>query len=75
MSTRVLSLAKGGRKYVFRYSLGCEDQLLDQLSHLAERNDIDFDWLDAATLGFQITQKASSSTNSLNRPPAIHIHD
>ena len=56
MSTRTLSLVKGGHKYVFRYSAGCEDDILDSIVDLAESDESPIDWLDAATLSFQVTQ-------------------
>jgi hypothetical protein len=59
MTTRTLSLAKGGHKYVFRYSPGCEDDIVDAIMELAEDDESPVDWLDAATLSFQITQNAA----------------
>jgi hypothetical protein len=56
MSTRTLTLVKGGHKYVFRYSPGCEDEIVDAITALAEDDQAPVDWLDAATLSFQITQ-------------------
>jgi hypothetical protein len=50
----VLSLAKDGRKYIFRYAVGCERQVLSELVRLAEDADSGLDWMDAATLGFQV---------------------
>ena len=54
MSVRVLSLAKGTHRYIFRYTTGCEDQVIDEIMRLADDPDCNLDWLDAATLGFQI---------------------
>ena len=34
MNTRTLSLVKGGHKYVFRYSRGCEDDIMDAITEL-----------------------------------------
>lgn len=60
MNTRTLSLVKGGHKYVFRYSRGCEDDIMDAIMALAENDQTPVDWLDAATLSFQITQTTAS---------------
>jgi len=54
MSVRVLSLAKGTHKYIFRYTPGCESQIVDEIMRLADDPDTNLDWLDAATLGFQV---------------------
>lgn len=60
MSIRTLSLLKGGHKYVFRYSAGCEDEVVDAVMALAEDPQSPLDWLDAATLSFQVTQCAAA---------------
>ncbi len=60
MTTRTLSLVKGGHKYVFRYGSGCEDQMLDAIMELAENDHSPVDWLDAATLSFQVTQNTAA---------------
>ena len=60
MSTRTLSLVKGGHKYVFRYSPGCENEVLGEIIRLAEDADANLDWLDAATLSFQVAQFTAS---------------
>ena len=59
MTTRTLTLAKGGRKYLFRYSSGCEGQIVDEIVRLAEDADTPLDWMDAAMLSFQVTQYAA----------------
>jgi hypothetical protein len=58
MGTRTLILAKGRRKYVFRYSVGCEKMVMDQLMQLADDKDAGFDWLDAATVSLKVAQDA-----------------
>jgi hypothetical protein len=60
MNTRTLSLVKGGHKYVFRYSPGCEDDIIDAIMELADSDQTPLSWLDAATLSFQVTQNAAS---------------
>ena len=59
MATRTLSLIKSGHKYVFRYSPGGEDDVVDAIIQLAEDESSPVDWLDAATLSFEVTQYAA----------------
>jgi hypothetical protein len=61
MATRTLSLVKDGHRYVFRYATGSEDAVLDEILRLAESADANFDWLDAATLSFQVTHYAATA--------------
>ena len=60
MNTRTLSLLKGGHKYVFRYASGSEDEVVDAVMALADDPGSPLDWLDAATLSFQVTQCAAA---------------
>ncbi len=59
MSVRTLSLLKDGHRYVFRYSSGCEGQVVDEIASLADDQNSGLSWLDAATLSFQVTQQAA----------------
>ncbi|MFA6135421.1 MAG: hypothetical protein WC869_15525 [Phycisphaerae bacterium] len=68
MSTRTLIFAKGRRKYVFRYSVGCEGMVMDQLMQLAEDEGAGFDWLDAATMSLKVAQDALADGSALVRP-------
>ena len=68
MTTRTLSLVKGGHKYVFRYSRGCEDEIVDAIMDLAEDEHSPLDWLDAATLSFQITQMTAADCSEALSP-------
>jgi len=58
MDTCVLNVKKGGVTYVFRYAPGAEGQVVDEIIRLAEDPASELDWVDAARLGFQITQHA-----------------
>ncbi|MHC4562063.1 MAG: hypothetical protein ACYS8X_04735 [Planctomycetota bacterium] len=60
MNRRVLTFAKDGQTYLFRYAPGCEDDVVDEIMKLAEERDCPVDWLDAATLSFQIAQYAAN---------------
>lgn len=61
MEKRTLCLEKAGHVYVFCYEPGCEDQMVDELIRLADLGRTDLDWLDAATLSFQVAHQAASS--------------
>ncbi len=59
MSHKTLTLVKSGHKYVFRYSAGHENEIVDEIVRLAEDAHTHLDWLDAATLSFQVAQGAA----------------
>ena len=63
--TKVLSLTKGGHKYVFRYVAGCEEDVVDRMVQLAQDDKSDLDWLDAATTSFQLALAAAESCDDL----------
>ena len=56
MDTRTLCLDKNGHTYLFRYTKGLEDAMVEELMHLADDSTLNFDWMDAAALSFQVTQ-------------------
>lgn len=58
---RTLSLCKGSHRYVFRYAEGSECEVLEAIAELASDAGNDFDWVDAASLSFQITCEQASS--------------
>jgi hypothetical protein len=60
MDTRELKLEKSGIKYIFRYAPGHESEMVEEIIRLAEDPSAGLDWLDAARLGFQITQHAAA---------------
>ena len=59
MAHKTLTLVKSGHKYVFRYSVGSENEIVDEIARLAKDPETDLDWLDAATLSFQVAQDAA----------------
>ena len=63
MQMRNLTFAKDGHTFVFRYAPGYEDEVVDEIMQLAEAEDCSLDWLDAATLSFQIAQHAAGATS------------
>ena len=62
MEQRILQFNKSGQHYCFRYAPGAEAEVIDQLMTLAEDSATDLDWLDAATLSYQVAQEAAGNT-------------
>ena len=59
MAKRTVRLTKDGHDYVFSYAPGSEGQAVDEIMQLAADEEAGFDWMDAASLGFQIAQNAA----------------
>ena len=53
---RQLVLNKGAEKFIFRYEVGQEDNLLDALIEQAENNKTSFNYFDAAVLSSKVRQ-------------------
>ena len=66
-----LVLKKGSEKYIFRYSNGSEDELLDALVSQAKNSRTSFDWFDAAVLSFKLTQSLIREADRLLNDPAV----
>ncbi len=56
MIVKTLCFTKDDNTYLFRYRLGLEDAMVDEIMQMAESREHSLDWLDAATLSFQIAQ-------------------
>lgn len=54
---RCLTLTKGREEYVFTYYEGCEGELLAALIASASDEQSGFDWIDAAVLGYELSQR------------------
>jgi len=59
MGKRTVRLTKEGHDYVFCYVPGDEGQVVEEIIQLVRDAEKDFDWEDAATLGFQITRNVA----------------
>ncbi len=70
---RQLVLNKGAEKFIFRYDMGREDELLDALIEQAKDKRTDFDWFDAAVLSFKLTQSLIGQADELlgERDPVL----
>ena len=60
-----LILKKGRQKFIYRYTSGSEDKLLDVFIEQARSGRIDFDWFDAAVLSFKLTQSLICQADEL----------
>ncbi len=64
-SRKQLVLNKGDEKFIFRYELGHEDDLLDALIDQARNKHINFDWFDAAVLSFKLTESLIDQADNI----------
>lgn len=73
MAVRTYSLNKDGVKYIFRCCPGCEGEVMDEAMQLAEDPASKLDWMDAASLGWQMTQEIAAEGRAactrLSPPP------
>ena len=74
MSKRTVRLTKDGHDYVFAYGPGYEGQVVDEIMQLAADDETDFDWMDAAALGFQVAQYAAIDCCTEIMSPAQVAH-
>ena len=51
------SFLKQEERYIFRYELGQEEELLDSFVDMANNRNSSFDWFDAAVLSFQLSKQ------------------
>lgn len=63
--TRVLSLAKGQHRFVFRFREGQESAVLATFVDLASCAESEFDWYDAAVLSFELGRRVEDSAETL----------
>ena len=70
MTNRKVWLIKDGHTYVFRFNSGSEEQILDEISHLATDKAVNLDWLDAAALSVQIAHNAAIECCTAMMSPA-----
>jgi len=54
---RQLSLVKGKERFVFRYPIGRETDVIDAFAALAANRKSRFDWFDAAVLSYQMGRR------------------
>lgn len=71
MNTRTLCLEKEGHTYLFRYAKGLEDEVVEEMMCLADDDEMDFDWMDAAALSFQVTHYAAEDCFGAMEPDEL----
>ena len=62
---RQLSLVKGEHRFVIRYAVGLEADVVDALHSLASDPASDFDWFDAAVVSYQMGRRLEVELNQL----------
>ena len=72
MTTKTMRFTKDGQHYIFRYRHDMQDEMIDHMMDMAESSAYNIDWLDAATLSFQIAQHAAAGDGDLFTPPVPH---
>ncbi|MBN1554525.1 MAG: hypothetical protein JXA11_07250 [Phycisphaerae bacterium] len=70
-TTQTLSLEKDGHLYLFRYTRGSEDALVEELMYLADEPSLNFDWMDAAALSFQVTCESAREFGNEMEPDEL----
>ena len=65
---RVLTIQKESDHFVFRYEQGSEEQLLDTFVELANNEERNFDWFDAAVLSFQLSKNLVEEADKILCP-------
>ena len=65
---RVLTIQKESDHFVFRYQQGSEEQLLDTFVELANDEERNFDWFDAAVLSFQLSKNLVEEADKILCP-------
>lgn len=64
VTARTIGMRKDGQTYVFRYAPGSENEVMDELARLADDEGVGLDWVDAATLSFEVTAHAATRCRS-----------
>ncbi|MBI9017225.1 MAG: hypothetical protein JEZ07_08205 [Phycisphaerae bacterium] len=67
---KILTLNKDGQQFLFRYDGGSEEQLLDSFVDMANDQDNEFDWFDAAVLSFQLSRELVEKADELLTCPS-----
>ena len=65
MVIRQLSLVKGEERFVFRYQVGHEANVIDAFASLAADHRSRFDWFDAAVLSYQMGRRIETELDKI----------
>ncbi len=64
MKTQMLTFQKSGHTFLFRYTGGQEQGVVDEIMALAQDPRCCLDWVDAATLSFQVVNQVVSGSHA-----------
>ena len=62
---RQFSLVKGEERFVFRYQVGNEADVIDAFASLAADRQSRFDWFDAAVLSYQMGRRLETEFDQI----------
>lgn len=62
---RQLSLVKGEERFLFRYGVGQESEVIDAFAELAGDRESSFDWFDAAVLSYQMGRRLETELDQI----------
>ncbi len=68
MTTNTINFAKDGHHYIFRYRRDMQHETIDHIMGLAQSDEYNIDWLDAATMSFRIAQNAATGDSGIPVP-------
>ncbi len=64
--SRRLSLVKGQDTFIFRYAPGDEADVINAFAELADEEDSEFDWFDAAVLSYQMGRRLERNLDEIS---------
>jgi len=64
-----VTLLKDGHRWRLICCAGEEPELLEAVSELADADDIDFDWFDAAMVAHELKRRVHAALESFTAPP------
>lgn len=68
-SEHEVTLLKDGHRWRLVCGCGEEPELLEAVSELADADDIDFDWFDAALVAHELKRRVHAALESFTAPP------
>lgn len=63
-----VTLLKNGHRWRLACATGEEPELLEAVSELAEADDVDFDWFDAALIAHELKRRVHAALESFTTP-------
>lgn len=69
----VLAIVRDGQRYVFLYDDSSIDALRAKLAEFAEDPELDFTWLDAATLSRRVRELQNDAAGIYGEDPGLYF--